>query len=99
MMPVQSMAHHFVQNELFIVNGMLARMEMGVEQINSWWRHQMKTFSVLLKFAGHRWIPSKNASDTELRCLICAWMNDWVNNREDGDLTRHTAHYDVSVMW
>ena len=27
--------------------------------------------------------------------LICAWINDWVNNREAGDLRRHCAHYDV----
>ena len=31
--------------------------------------------------------------------LICAWLNDWVNNREAGDLRRHRAHYDVIVMW
>ena len=31
--------------------------------------------------------------------LICTWINDWVNNREAGDLRRHRAHYDVSVMW
>ena len=30
--------------------------------------------------------------------LICAWINDWVNNREAGDLTRNRAHYDVIVM-
>ena len=30
--------------------------------------------------------------------LICAWINDWVNNREAGDLRRHRAHYDVIVM-
>ena len=30
--------------------------------------------------------------------LICAWINDWVNNRKAGDLRRHRAHYDVSVM-
>ena len=30
--------------------------------------------------------------------LICAWMNGWVNNREAGDLRRHPAHYDVTVM-
>ena len=30
--------------------------------------------------------------------LICAWINGWVNNREDGDLKRHHAHYDVIVM-
>ena len=30
--------------------------------------------------------------------LICVWMNDWVNNREAGDLRRYRAHYDVIVM-
>ena len=31
--------------------------------------------------------------------LICVWINGWVNNREAGDLRRHRAHYDVTVMW
>ena len=30
--------------------------------------------------------------------LICAWINGSVNNREAGDLIRHCAHYDVTVM-
>ena len=30
--------------------------------------------------------------------LICAWINDWVNNREAGDLRRDRAHYGVTVM-
>ena len=30
--------------------------------------------------------------------LICAWINDWVNNSEGGDLRRYRAHYDVTVM-
>ena len=30
--------------------------------------------------------------------LICDWINGWVNNGEGGDLRRHRAHYDVSVM-
>ena len=30
--------------------------------------------------------------------LICAWINGWVHNREAGDLRRHCAHYDVTVM-
>ena len=30
--------------------------------------------------------------------LICAWINAWVNNREGGDLRRHRAYYDVTVM-
>ena len=30
--------------------------------------------------------------------LICAWINDWVNNREADDLRRYRGHYDVIVM-
>ena len=30
--------------------------------------------------------------------LIYAWINDWVNNREAGDLRRQHGHYDVIVM-
>ena len=30
--------------------------------------------------------------------LICAWTNDWVNNRDASDLRCHRAHYDVTLM-
>ena len=30
--------------------------------------------------------------------LICGCTNDWVNNREAGDLKRHRTHYDVTAM-
>ena len=30
--------------------------------------------------------------------LICAWINDWVNNRETGDFRHHRAHCDVNVI-
>ena len=30
--------------------------------------------------------------------LINAWINGWANNCEAGDLTRHRAHYDVTVI-
>ena len=30
--------------------------------------------------------------------LICARINGWVNNRENGSLRRHRTHYDVIVM-
>ena len=29
---------------------------------------------------------------------ICAWINGWVNNRKAGDLRRHSARYDLTVM-
>ena len=31
--------------------------------------------------------------------LICVWINDWVNNREAGDLRRYRVLYDVIVMF
>ena len=31
-------------------------------------------------------------------CMLCAWINGWVNNRVTGDLRHHRAHYDVIVM-
>ena len=30
--------------------------------------------------------------------LIYAWINNWVNSREAGDLRCHHGHYDVIVM-
>ena len=31
--------------------------------------------------------------------LICVWINRWVNDHEAGDLRRHRALYDVTVMY
>ena len=51
------------------------------------------------EFTGHRWIPRTKASDAELWWFfICAWINCWVNNAQAGDLRRHRAHYDVTLM-
>ena len=52
------------------------------------------------EFTGHRWIPRIMANDAELLMfsLICTWLHGWVNNHEAGDLRRHYAHYDVTVM-
>ena len=33
-----------------------------------------------------------------LLSFICAWINVWVNKRGAGDLIRHRAHYDLTVM-
>ena len=68
----------------------------------------MKTIcalSCLLQLSGdqfHRddwWIPHKGQRHRALMIsLICAWTNGSVNNRDAGDLRRHGAHYDVTVM-
>ena len=71
----------------------------------SWWRHQMETFSALLAFcAENSPSPVNSPHKTQWRgawmfSLICTWINSWVNNPEAGDLRRHRTHCDVSVMW
>ena len=71
----------------------------------SWWRHQMETFSGLLVIlaicAGNSPVPGEFTAQkpvTLMFYLIYAWINGWVNNREAGDLRRHRAHYDVTVL-
>ena len=34
-----------------------------------------------------------------MHSLVLAWINGWVNNHEAGDLRRHRAHCDVTVMF
>ena len=71
--------------------------------IIAWWLHQMESFSAWLALcAGHR-SPVSPPHKGQWRgalifCLICAWINRWVNNREAGDLRHQCAHYDVTVM-
>ena len=70
----------------------------------SWWRHQMETFPRYWPFVRgiHRW-PVNTPHKGQWRgalifCLMSAWINSQVNNREAGDLRRYRAHYDVIVM-
>ena len=70
----------------------------------SWWRHQMETFSASLALCEgiHRSpvnSPYKDQSRGALMfSLICASINSWANNGHAVDLRRHRAHYDVIVM-
>ena len=51
------------------------------------------------EFTGDQWRGDKAQWRGALMfSLICAWMNSWVNNGEDGDLRRHRTRYDVTVM-
>ena len=65
----------------------------------------MKTFFALLAIcAGNSPVTPVNSphkgqwQGALMLSLICAWINGWVNNREAGDLRRHRAHYDVTVL-
>ena len=42
--------------------------------------------------------PHKGQWREALFSSICAWTNDWANNRDDGDFRRHRAHHVVTVM-
>ena len=64
------------------------------------WKH----FPRYWPFVGgiHRW-PVNSPHKGQWRgalifSFICVWINDWVNNREAGDLRRHRGHYGVTVM-
>ena len=54
----------------------------------------METFSALLALSADKdqWHGALMFS------MIYAWINDWENNREAGDLRRHRGLYDVNVM-
>ena len=59
----------------------------------------METFSVSLALCAGKNSPHKDQWHGALVfCLICVRINDWINNREAGDLRRHRAHHDVTVM-
>ena len=72
----------------------------------TWWRHEMETCSALLDFV--RWIHRSPATADSTHkgqwrgalklSLIYAWINGRANNRDAGDLRRHCAHHDVTVM-
>ena len=71
---------------------------------NTWWRHQMETFSALLALcAGNSPVPVNSPHKGQWRgalmfSLICALNKRLRNNRETGDVRRYSAHYDVIVI-
>ena len=75
----------------------------GIEP-ETWWRHQMEAFSALLAIcAGNSPVPVEFPTQRPVTRSFDVYfdlrlINDWVNNREAGDLRRHVDHYDVSVM-
>ena len=74
-------------------------------KVITWWRHQMETISALLALCeGNSPATGEFPSQSQRRgalmfFFICAWTNGWVNNRDAGDLRRHRAHYDITVMY
>ena len=64
----------------------------------------MEAFSLTGEFTGHlHRSPVNSPHKSQWRgalmfSLICAWIKGWVSNGEAGDLRRHRAHYNVTVM-
>ena len=52
------------------------------------------------EFTGPRWYYTHKGQwrGTFMFSLICARINDWVNNGDAGDLRRHRTHYNVNIM-
>ena len=70
-----------------------------------WWRHQMETFSALLAIcAGNSPVTGEFPAQRpvtqsfDVFFFMWAWINNRANNRGAGDLRRHRANYDVTVM-
>ena len=68
------------------------------------WRHQMEIFSALLALcAGNVPVigefPTQRPVTRSFDVFFDRRLNNgWVNNGKAGDLSRHRAHYDVTVM-
>ena len=78
------------------------RVRHHINTKKAWWRHQMEIFSALLALCEGN-PPVDSPSKGQWRgaivfSLICTWTNDWPNNGDAGDLRRHRAHYDITVM-
>ena len=73
-----------------------------------WWFHMMtssnRNFPSHWPFVrGIHLLPVNSPHNGQWRealvfSLIHAWTNGWVNNHAAGDLRRHCAHYDVTVL-
>ena len=70
----------------------------------SWWRHEMETFSALLALcAGNSPVTGEFPHKGQWRgalmfSWVCARTNPRTNTRDAGDLRRHYTHYDITVM-
>ena len=63
------------------------------------WKHFPRNWHLCGEFTGPVNSPHKDQWRRALMLsLICVWINDWVNNREAGDLRRYRANYNVIVM-
>ena len=71
---------------------------------NTWWRHQMETFSrywPVVRGIHRSSVDSPHKGQWRgalMSSLIYVWINGWANTRDTGDLRRHRVPYDVTVI-
>ena len=74
------------------------------KMFNTWWRHQMETFSAVLAIcAGNSPVPGEFPAQRPVARSFNVFFDLRLNKRlsnqrEAGDLRRYRAHYDVNVM-
>ena len=73
--------------------------------VESWWRHQMESFSALLAIcAGNSPVTGEFPAQRPVTWSFNVFfdlrlINGWGNNGEAGDLRCHHTHYDLIVMY
>ena len=78
---------------------------LHITSLITWWRHQMEAFSALLALYARNSpvtgeFPSQRPVTRSFDVFFELRLNKRLrNNREAGDLRRHRAHYDVTLMW
>ena len=88
--------HSIAWNNLVQLRWRLIQIHFDVIE----WKH---FFALLTLCGGIHWSPVNFSHKGQWRgalmfSLIFAWTNGWVNYRDVGDLRRHHANYDVTVM-
>ena len=76
------------------------RLYICTKQVSSWW-HFPRFWPFVRRI---HCSPVNSPRKSQWRgalmfSLFCAWIHNWVNNREAGDFRCHHAHYDVTEMW
>ena len=74
---------------------MFASVLFGLHDDVIKWKHFLRYWPFVRWI--HRWHKGQRHGALMFH-LICAWTNNWTNNGDAGDLRRHHAHYDVTVM-
>ena len=88
-------------NCLMIYNRTLSAISWEREQCNHYDDAHFPRYCPFVR-RNHQW-PMDSSHNGQwhgafMISLICAWTNGWGNNGDAGDLRRHPAHYDVTLM-